>query len=89
MRKVKIQIDESIYSGSGVEIMEQLRRELWDTGDFPDTEAYIRYLHGNYERMSGLECSLPKGDLELQARALFYSLAEIGALELLEEDTNE
>ena len=32
MRKVKIQIDEQIYAGSGVEIMEQLRRELEEAG---------------------------------------------------------
>lgn len=83
---MRIQIDEHIYTGSGVEIMEQLRQELWDTGEFPNVETYVEYLRQNYERMSGLECRLPKGNLELQARAMLYSLAEIGALELLEED---
>ena len=42
-----------------------------------------------YERMSGLRCELPKGNAELQARAMFYSLAEIGALQLLEEEEND
>jgi len=88
---MRIQIDEETYSGSAAEIMEQLRRQLWDTGDFPDVETYIWYLKNNYERMSGKECRLPQGSTEIQARSLIYSLAEIGALELLEEkaDNNE
>ena len=87
--KMKIQIDEDIYSGSAVEIMEQLRQRVFDTGDFPDVETYLWYLHQNYERMTGLRCEVPKGNLELQSRAMFYSLAEIGALQLLEEAENE
>ena len=87
--KMRIQIDEDIYTGSAVEIMEQLRQRVFDTGDFPDVETYIWYLHQNYERMSGLWCELPKGNLELQARAMFYSLAEIGALQLLEEEEEQ
>ncbi len=73
---MRIQIDEDIYTGSAVEIMEQLRQQLFDTGDFPDVETYIWYLRQNYERITGL-------------RAMFYSLAEIGALQLLEEAEND
>ena len=83
---MKIQIDEDIYSGSAVEIMEQLRQQLFDTGDLA---TYLWYLRQNYERMTGLRCDLPKGNLELQVRAMFYSLAEIGALQLLEEAEQE
>ena len=86
---MKIQIDEDIYSGSAVEIMEQLRQQLFDTGDFPDVATYLWYLRQNYERMTGLRCDLPKGNLELQVRDMFYSLAEIGALQLLEEAEQE
>lgn len=86
---MRIKIDEEIYTGSAVEIMEQLRKEVWDTTALPDVETYIWYLKQNYERMSGLRCELSKGNLELQARAMFYSLAEIGALQLLEEAENE
>lgn len=86
---MKIQIDEDIYSGSAVEIMEQLRQQLFDTGDFPDVATYLWYLRQNYERMTGLRCDLPKGNLELQAQAMFYSLAEIGALQLLEESEEQ
>lgn len=86
--KMKIQIDEDIYTGSAVEIMEQLRQRVFDIGNFPDVETYLWYLHQNYERMSGFRCELPKDNLELQARAMFYSLAEIGALQLLEEEPN-
>lgn len=86
---MRVQIDEDIYTGSAVEIMEQLRQQLFEAGDFPDVETYICYLRQNYERMSGLRCELPKGNAELQARAMFYSLAEIGALQLLEEEEND
>ena len=68
---MKIQIDEDIYSGSAVEIMEQLRQQLFDTGDFPDVATYLWYLRQNYERMTNLRCDLPKGNLELQAQAMF------------------
>lgn len=87
--KMRIQIDEDIYTGSAVEIMEQLRQQVFDTGDFPDVETYIWHLRQNYERMTNLRCDLPKGNIELQARAMFYSLAEIGALQLLEEAEND
>lgn len=87
--KMRIQIDKDIYSGSAVEIMEQLRQQVFDTGDFPNVETYLWYLRQNYERMTNLRCELPKGNLELQARAMFYSLAEIGALQLLEEAEND
>lgn len=86
---MRIQIDEDIYTGSAVEIMEQLRQQVFETGDFPNVETYLWYLQQNYERMTGLRCELSKGNLELQARAMFYSLAEIGALQLLEDAEND
>ena len=47
---MKIQIDEDIYSGSAVEIMEQLRQQLFDTGDSrmrkPISGIYSRIMSG-------------------------------------------
>lgn len=82
---MKILIDETIYEGSGTEIMDQLRAQVFDPTEFPDTESYIWYLWGNYVRMTGLDFDLPQSDTETQSRAMLYQLAKIGGLELLEE----
>lgn len=82
---MKILIEETIYEGSGTEIMDQLRGQVFDPTEFPDTESYIWYLWGNYVRMTGLDFDLPQSDTETQARAILYQLAKIGGLALLEE----
>ena len=38
---MKICIDERTYEGSATEIMEQLRQQTFDPGEYPDTESYI------------------------------------------------
>jgi hypothetical protein len=82
---MKIQIDETIYQGTGAEIMEQLRRETFDPEEFPDTESYIRFLRGNALRAGGLDIPLPEGGVERRARAVFTALAQAGALTILED----
>ena len=82
---MKICIDERTYEGSGAEIMEQLRQQTFDPTEYPDTESYIQQLRGNFIRATDLECVLPDGDTERQARAMFAHLAEAGALTILEE----
>ena len=37
---MKIQIEETIYEGTGAEIMDQLRGRLLDPADCPDTDSY-------------------------------------------------
>lgn len=83
---MKIRVEETTYEGTGTEIMDQLRGQVFDPTEFPDTESYLWYLWGNYIRMTGLDCELPQSDTETQARAMLYQLAKIGALALLEED---
>ncbi len=82
---MKIRIDEKTYEGTGAEIMEQLRQESFDSGEFPDTESYIWQLRSNLIRATGLDCDLPKAGVERQALAMVAQLAKVGALEVLED----
>ena len=82
---MKIRIDETIYEGTGVEILEQLRLETFDPTEFPDTESYLWQVRSNFIRATDLECDLPESNLEAQSRALFANLAKYGALEVLED----
>lgn len=82
---MKLRIDERTYEGSGVEILEQLRLVSFDPTEFPDAESYLWQLRSNFMRATDLECPLPEGSLERQARAMFALLAKAGALEVLED----
>ena len=81
---MKIRIDDTIYEGTGAEILEQLRLAAFDPTEFPDTESYLWQLRSNFIRMTDRDCVLPEHGLEEQARVLFGELAKIGALEVLE-----
>lgn len=83
---MKIRIEENTYEGTGAEIMDQLRGEMFDPTDFPDTDTYIWFVQNNIIRTTGMECLLPDGDTEQQAVALLYQLAKIGGLTILEDD---
>lgn len=82
---MKIRIEETTYEGSAAEILDQLRELSFDSAEFASTKNYIHYLRDNFARMTGLPCELPEGDTETQAGYMLDRLAEIGALELLED----
>ena len=82
---MKLRIDERTYEGAGVEILEQLRLASFDPNKFPDAESYLWQLRSNSMRATGMDCPLPNGSLERQARAMFALLAKAGALEVLED----
>jgi len=82
---MKIRIDERTYEGSGTEIMDQLRRQTFDPTEYPDVESYIWQLRSNFIRATDLDCPLPDGDTERQARAMFAHLCRAGALVIMEE----
>ena len=82
---MKIKIDERTYEGSGVEILDQLRLASFDPTEFPDAESYLWQLRSNFTRATDLECPLPEGSLERQARAMFALLAKTGAMEVLDD----
>ena len=81
---MKIQIEETVYEGTAVEIMESLRNQTFDPTEFPDVESYIWFLQSNVIRTTGMDCPLPDGDAETQAQAMLHHLDRIGALKLLE-----
>ena len=82
---MKIRIDERTYEGTAVEILDQLRLASFDPAEFPDAESYLWQLRSNFIRATDLDCPLPNGSLEQQARAMFALLAKAGALEVLED----
>lgn len=82
---MKIRIDETIYEGTGTEIMERLRLQTFDPSEYPDTGSYIRQLQTNFIRMTDRDCPIPESGTEQQARAMFGYLGKAGALEILEE----
>ena len=82
---MKIRMEEDILSGTGMEIMDQLRARVFDPTEFPDTESYIWFLRNNVVRTTGLDFPLPEGDVEQQARTVFAQLAKVGALTILED----
>ena len=82
---MKIRIDERTYEGSAVEILDQLRLASFDPTEFPDAGSYLWQLRSNFMRATDLDCALPEGSLERQARAMFALLAKAGALMIEEE----
>lgn len=82
---MKIRIDERTYEGTGEEILDQLRLASFDPTEFPDAESYLWQLRSNFMRATDLDCTLPDGSLEWQARAMFALLAKAGAMEVLED----
>lgn len=82
---MKIRIDERTYEGSAVEILDQLWLASFDPTEFPDAESYLWQLRSNFMRATDLDCTLPDGSLERQARAMFALLAKAGAMEVLED----
>ena len=54
--------------------------------DCPDTESYILRLQENYIRMTDKQCPLPKAPVEQRAYTMLLLLADIGALQMLEDN---
>ncbi len=77
---MKIKIDEKTYTGTGTEILDQLRLASFDPTEFPDAESYLWQLRSNFMRATDLDCTLDR-----QTRAMFALLAKAGALEVLED----
>jgi len=83
---MKIRIETEIYEGSPAEIIEQLWEGSFDREQFPDLEGYIKYMAESFERFTDMPCAVPDGDIHARAHALILNLAEIDALEVLEDE---
>lgn len=81
---MRVRIEDEIYEGSAMEIMEQLWEGSFDQEQFSNLEGYIRYQCRNFTRMTDMPCQYER-DIHAQARALLMALAEIDALEVLED----
>ncbi len=82
---MRIRIENDVYEGTPMEIMEQLWEGSFDQEQFPNIESYIRYQCRNFTRMTDVPCQYER-DIHTQARALITALAEIDALEVLEDE---
>lgn len=82
---MKIRIEEEVYEGSPADILDDLRQESFRKEDFPNTESFLRYMRNNFVRLTDMPCGLPKGSTEARARAMLERLADIDALEILED----
>lgn len=83
---MKIRIEEEIYEGTPSEIMESLWDGSFDKNQFPDLDRYITYMCSTFERMTDIPCDIPNGTTDERAHALLLRLAEIDALEVVEDE---
>lgn len=83
---MKIRIEEEIYEGTPCEIMEQLWDRAFYGEQFANLDQYIAYMQESFERLTDRPCKLPKGSREEKAKALLAMLAEIDALEVMEDE---
>ena len=80
---MKVQIDDTIYEGTALDIVDRLRRENDERNEYPSTESYIRQLRTNFINSFKQDCVLPNTGLEDQARVLLFRLADVQSFEAL------
>ena len=80
---MKVIIEERLYEGTPVEIMERLREENFDPDECPDVDSYISMLRHRFETMTERVCNLPSSSTERRAAVMIDRLESIGALRKL------
>jgi hypothetical protein len=83
---MKIRIEEEVYSGSPSFIMDQLLEQNFGKDDYGTMEEFLEESAETYSRLTDMPCELPGGTLDEKAKVLIYALAEIDALEVLEDE---
>ena len=87
---MKIRIEEEVFEGTPLQIMEQMRvfkiepKRMQLVYPKLEREPNICYVKDNFERMTEICCPLPEGSLEDKALAVLKALDAIQALEILE-----
>ena len=81
---MKIIIDETTYSGSPTDIVNELRKKLFNRPDVTDAEGYIRYIQDTYKRVFEQDMILPNADVDGRIRAMFAILEDAGLAEVIE-----
>jgi hypothetical protein len=82
---VKIIFEEEVFEGAPSEIIDDLREKNFRRDEFPSTESFLRCMRDSFVRLTDMPCPLPEGSLDVRARALLERLAEVDALEILED----
>ena len=82
---MKIIFEDEVFEGTPPEIIDQFRRKTFDSSAFADSVSFLQYMQDTFERMTELPCELPKGTLDERAEAMIQHLADIGALEIMED----
>ncbi len=82
---VKIIFEEEVFEGAPSEIIDDLREKNFRRDEFPNAESFLRCIRDRFVRLTDMPCPLPEGSLDVQARALLERLAEVDALEILED----
>ena len=82
---MKIILEEEVFEGAPSEIIDDLREKNFRRDEFPSTESFLRCMRDSFVRLTDMPCPLPEGSLDVRARTLLKRLAEIDALEILED----
>ena len=82
---MKIRIEEDILSGTGAEIMDQLRARVFDPTEFPDTESYIWFLRNNVVRTHRPGIPVAGGGRGATGPDSVERCVKVGALTILED----
>lgn len=82
---VKIIFEEEVFEGAPSEIIDDLREKNFRRDEFPNAESFLHCIRDNFVRLTDMPCPLPEGSLDVRARALLERLAEVDALEILED----
>lgn len=83
---MKIRIEEEIYEGTPRDIMEQMWYGSFDYELFSDLEQYINWMTKNFKRMTDRPCPAESRSIDDRARAVLKCLADIDALEVIEDE---
>ncbi len=83
--RMKIIFEDEVFEGTPSEIIDQFRRDSFKADDFPDSASFLQFMRNNYVRMTDIPFDLPDGDLDTKAKAMLEELADIDALEIIED----
>lgn len=84
---MKVTIEGNLYTGSPVEIINQIALLHWDEpAQQPEWTVTYSRLVETYERITGIELPLVDGEPSTKIAALFRAMCKIGVLEIVEDE---
>jgi hypothetical protein len=77
---MKIIIDGREYrAATAAALIDEIKEMNWAADEKTDAEGYIAIQEDTYKMMTGRKLTLPKGDTEVRAIAMFEAIHAIGA----------